>query len=88
VLNHVIIIYCFVVLQLGKEDDNMRMFRRHCFFGGYNSLKSTKRMRTTHSSTSSSFIVLLQCSYLKRTMMRKCSHVVFLVATHLRDLRA
>jgi hypothetical protein len=85
VLNHVIIIYCFVVLQLCKEDDNMRTFQHHCFFLGYNSLKSTKRMRTTHSSTSSSsFIVLLQRSYLKKTMMRKCSHGIFFVATHFR----
>jgi hypothetical protein len=34
VLNCVIIIYCFVVLQLCKQDENMRMFQHHPFFFG------------------------------------------------------
>jgi hypothetical protein len=76
-LNHVIIIYCFVVSQLCKEDNNVKVYRRHWFFLGYNSSKSTKRIRTTHSNTSSSSIVLLQYNYSKKIMMWKHSRVVF-----------
>lgn len=58
----IVVICCFVAMQLHKEDNNMGAFSHCHFFGVYcNSMHNTKRKTTvmTHLNASSSSIVLL-----------------------------
>ncbi len=58
----IVVICCFVAMQLCKEDNNMGVFSRCHFFGVYYSLmQNTKRKTTTmmHLNASLSFVFLL-----------------------------